>query len=144
MIPMKKLILALYLLFGASQFLQAQSITLQPNTDNNGNLLIKSTSYTYGNVSTSDAGGADLFFRRSEPSNGLGASGTIVGGLGTWSDRFQINAYEGHYLNFYVNNRDAFRIMTNGFTGVNTPVPERFFHVNGSTILSETADSANV
>ncbi|WP_394993123.1 hypothetical protein [Emticicia sp.] len=141
---MKKLILALYLLFGASQFLQAQSITLQPNTGNNGNLLIKSTSFTYGNVSTSDAGGADLFFRRSEPANDVGATGTLVGAISTRSDKFQINAYDNHYLNFYVNSRNAFRILTNGYTGVNTTVPSRFFHVKGSTILSETSDSANV
>lgn len=143
LISMKKLILVLYLTIEASQLLKAQSITLEP-TSSNGNLLNKSSGFTYGNISTTTTDGADLIFRRNEPANGVGASGTSVGAISTWPDRFQINAYANHYLNFSVNNADRLRIMTNGYVGLNTAAPSRFFHVNGSTILSETSDSANV
>jgi hypothetical protein len=143
-ISMKKLILVLYLTIEASQLLKAQSITLEPNTSSNGNLLNKSSGYVYGNISTTTTDGADLIFRRGEPANGVGASGTLVGAISTWPDRFQINTYANHYLNFNVNETDVFRILTNGYTGINQIAPKRFFHVNGSTILSETSDSANV
>ena len=100
LISMKKLILVLYLTIEASQLLKAQSITLEPNTSSNGNLLNKSSGFIYGNISTTTTDGADLFFRRSEPANGVGASGTSVGAISTWPDRFQINTYANHYLNF--------------------------------------------
>jgi hypothetical protein len=141
---MKKLILIIYLLLGACQLIQAQSVTIQPNTGGNGNLLNKSTGDFYGNISTTSPGGADLNFRRDEPSGGNGTGGVLVGTLGTWSNRFQIQANGTHYLNFNVNNADRLRIMTNGYVGLNTAAPSRFFHVNGSMILTETADSANV
>lgn len=121
----------------------SQSIILQPDA-NNGNILNKSKLYNYGNISTEEAGGADLHFRRGEPADEIGTTGTLVGTISTWPDRFQINAIGSHYLNFGVGSLDRLRIITNGYVGLNTATPSRFFHVNGSTILTETADSANV
>ncbi|WP_435355986.1 hypothetical protein [Emticicia sp. SJ17W-69] len=141
---MKKLIPIIYLLFGANQLIQAQSITLQPNTGNNGNLLIKSTQYVYGNISTTDASGADLFFRISEPTNGIGIAGTQIGAISTYPSMFQLSTYNSSMLNFNVNNKNVLRILPNGYIGINQTAPSRFFHVNGSTILSETSDSSNV
>jgi hypothetical protein len=139
---MRKIYSVLLLLIISCQIL-AQSITIQPNIGN-GNLLIKSPQYVYGNISTTDPGGADLFFRRSEPSNGLGLSGTEVGRISTFSDRLQFESANPHFMNFKVNGGDRLSILNNGYVGINTIIPSRFFQVNGSTILSETSDSANV
>ncbi|MGL4631417.1 MAG: hypothetical protein ACRCVT_09440 [Leadbetterella sp.] len=142
---MKKTIPKLILLLTTfSHLLIAQSVTIQPNTGNSGNLLINSSQYVYGNLSTTSEYGADLIFRRNEPANGIGLTGVQVGAIGTFSDKFQISSSNNHFLNFKVGDDDRFRILTNGYTGINQIAPSRMFHVNGSTILSETADSANV
>jgi hypothetical protein len=141
---MKKCFLALYLMIGLSQVLRAQSVTIQPNSASTGNLLTKTSQYVYGNISTSDPSGADLFFRLAEPTNGLGATGTQIGAISTYPSMFQLTAYNSRALNFNVNSKHALRILPNGYTGVNQVAPSRYFHVNGSTILSETSDSANV
>ncbi|MBK6976531.1 MAG: hypothetical protein IPH28_05005 [Cytophagaceae bacterium] len=139
---MRKVYTALFLIIISGQLL-AQSITIQPNSSN-GNLLIKSPQYVYGNISTTSSGGADLFFRRSEPSNGIGLTGTEVGRISTFDDRLQFESVNPHFMNFKVNGGDRLSILNNGYIGINTVTPSRFFQVNGSTILTETSDTANV
>ena len=109
---MRKVYTALFLIITSGQLL-AQSITIQPNSSN-GNLLIKSPQFVYGNISTTSSGGADLFFRRSEPSNGIGLTGTEVGRISTFDDRLQFESVNPHFMNFKVNGGDRLSILNNG------------------------------
>lgn len=118
--------------------LHAQSVILTP-LSNNGNLHIKSADITYGNISTTDAGGADLWFRVGEPSNGEGYFGTIVGHLSTYSDHFRIGATAGNHLRLYAGGQPGLVISARSNVGIGTLEPDTIalLHVNGSTILSD-------
>ncbi|RFS17588.1 hypothetical protein D0T08_07410 [Emticicia sp. C21] len=132
---------------GLTCALYAQSITLSPiSIANSGHFLIKASDITYGNISTIDPGGADLWFRVGESTNGSGFNGEIVGHLSTYSDHFRIGAYTGKYLSFHAGSVERMRISARGNVGIGTETPDTtaLLLVNGSTILSDNPSFQSV
>jgi hypothetical protein len=115
---MKKIKL-LSILFFCSSIAFGQSVTLTPNPG--GVLLLKSNSGNYGNVSTSNSTGADLFFRRA--ATGDGSTGLIVGNISTFSDRFYLGASTGNGLSLGSNGSPNAILDVNGSFGIGTLTP---------------------
>ncbi|MFN3847857.1 MAG: hypothetical protein ACK4NY_00440 [Spirosomataceae bacterium] len=110
-----------------SVFAFGQSILLEPGATKR--FAVKSTGSTYGNFSTTSAGGADLNFRLSE--SGDGSAGTVIGLLQTFSDRFQITANTGNSLTFFTNgNSERMRITSGGLVGVGIASPASNLHIH--------------
>lgn len=116
---MKKVfILLIFCLVSTSIF--AQSVTIQPNTANNGNLSIKSTGIVYGNISTTDTDGADLIFRNSE-GTGTGTNGNVIGRIATFTESFGVMASFSKELQLGAGGiHGRMKISPNGMVGINT------------------------
>jgi hypothetical protein len=111
---MKKNIYSFIFLF-VSAFAFGQSVLIEPaNADKN--FVFKSTGFTYGNISTTFSAGADLNFRRS--ATGDGSTGTIVGLISTFSDRFVLKGATAHALGLGSGGSEYMRITTNGKIGI--------------------------
>jgi hypothetical protein len=135
---MKKTKLLSLLLICNSIISFSQSVTISPNAAGNGNLQVKSGGFTYGNISTTEFGGADLFFRTSE--TGSGSSGSIKGVISTFHDRFQVKGAPGIAFSLGANNIEQLRITNAGFVGIGTSYPITKLEVNGFTKLGSEVD----
>ena len=131
---MKKIFIYLAFCF-VSSVAFGQSITLQPNTGNIGNLLVKSTGGTYGNISTTGPSGADLWFRLSEGS-GNGALGTPIGRIATYINKFSIYSSNPIDLTLGVDGNDYLFIKPSGNIGIGTLTPAAKLDVAGTTNIS--------
>ncbi len=128
---MKKLIL----LFSAILFnlfcANSQSITLDPN---NNSLKIKSNANTYGNMSTNSITGADLYFRLSEPLNGDGSNGTIIGTMATYPTSLNLYSYPNKDLFLGSGgNFTRLNIKANGKIGIGTISPNGELQFNSTS-----------
>jgi hypothetical protein len=109
------------------QFAFGQSILLEPGASKR--FAIKSTGATYGNFSTTNATGADLLFRLAE--TGDGSSGTLIGRIQTFSDRFQISSTGATIpITFLANTLERMRIEPDGKVGIGTLNPATRLHIH--------------
>jgi hypothetical protein len=115
---MKKVKL-LSILFFCSSIAFGQSVTLTPNPG--GVLSLKTNSSSYGNISTSNSSGADLFFRRA--ATGDGSTGISVGQISTYTDRLFITGNAGHALWLGSNGIPSMYLDVNGTIGIGTSTP---------------------
>lgn len=122
---MKKIIYSLTLLL-TSVFSFGQSILLEPGASKR--FAVKSTGLTYGNFSTTISDGADLNFRISE--SGDGSTGTIIGKIQTFPNRFQIGASTDKHLTFKTNDYERMRITSSGLVGVGVDAPASNLHIH--------------
>jgi hypothetical protein len=120
---MKKIKL-LSILFFCSSIAFGQSVTLTPNPG--GVLLLKSNTSYYGNISTSNSSGADLFFRRA--ATGDGSTGIVVGQISTFPDRLLLTANAGHAL----------------WLGSNSSIPSMYLDVNGTIGIGTSTPAAKL
>ena len=129
------------------------SIVLQPNTGNTGNLLIKSTGPTYGNLSTTAANGA-IVLRVNEPTNGNGSTGTITGAIDSYVDFTRFAGYTNAVELYGINsvrigtNANPWRMIMNSDGGVginpvtNTDATQAKLWVNGAGPVQSLSNSS--
>jgi hypothetical protein len=137
---MKKINLLSLLLLCSSIFSFGQSVTITPNVANNGNLLLKSNSYTYGSISTTNFEGADLYFKRS--ALGDGSPGLSAGRISTYSDAFMVTGEPGYNLRLGADGTEHIRIIPTGLVGIGTTTPTAKLEVNGFTKLGSASAPA--
>jgi hypothetical protein len=122
---MKKLFISSSFLF-VSAFAFGQSVLIEPGTSSK-QFVVKSIGDRYGHFSTTDVGGADLFFKRS--ATGDGSAGTNVGQISTFPNKFSIFGSFSHELRLGANGTEYMTINNAGLVGIGTITPSAKFHV---------------
>lgn len=124
----KTVLLSIFILFSVFSF--GQSVLIEPATSSK-RFVMKSTGSTYGHFSTTDAAGADLYFKTS--ATGDGSTGTNTGLISTFSDRFFIGGHTAKALALGADSQEKMRISTDGKIGIGTFSPQSNLHVNHTT-----------
>lgn len=125
---MKKIFISSSFLF-ISAFAFGQSVLIEPGTTSK-RFVVKSTGSNYGHFSTTNSVGADLFFKRS--AIGDGTTGTEVGIISTFLDRFYIGGTLTNGLSFGANDTEKMRITSTGLVGIGTVSPNYNLHLHNS------------
>lgn len=123
---MKNLFISFSLLL-VSAFSFGQSVLIEPSSSSKP-FNLKSTGGEYGNFSTTASTGADLNFLLS--ATGDGSTGTVVGLVQTFPNKFRITAQTAFNLVFANNNTDIMTITPARKVGIGNDSPAGKLHIN--------------